>query len=99
MPRTYNARLHGDRIEWIDAPPEASGSVAVRVTLLDDDRTLPDARGAEMARILESIATRGGLADIGDPLEWQRSVREDRPLPGRGWIAGPNLLDPLASPP
>jgi hypothetical protein len=82
MARTYNARLHGDRIEWIDPPPPARGAVPVRVTLLEDHAP-PSGRGAEMARILEAIAARGGLADLGDPIEWQRSMREDRPLPGR----------------
>ncbi|MCC3432260.1 MAG: hypothetical protein JGK08_20250 [Microcoleus sp. PH2017_04_SCI_O_A] len=33
--------------------------------------------------ILEKIAASNVFADIIDPVEWQRELRQDRPLPGR----------------
>ena len=32
---------------------------------------------------LARIAARGGLAEIVNPVAWQRELRQDRPLPGR----------------
>jgi len=32
---------------------------------------------------LEKIAANNVFADISDPVEWQRDLRQDRPLPGR----------------
>ena len=39
--------------------------------------------GKRMAAILQRMADRNALADIDDPVKWQREIREDRPLPGR----------------
>jgi hypothetical protein len=39
--------------------------------------------GQELAKLLEQMATEGVAAAFGDPLEWQREQRKDRPLPGR----------------
>ena len=36
-----------------------------------------------MVAALKQIAERGGLVDIGDPIQWQRDIRTDRRLPGR----------------
>ena len=33
---------------------------------------------------LRRIAERGGLESIANPLQWERDLRGDRPLPGRG---------------
>jgi hypothetical protein len=82
MLRTHKAALRGDRIEWIDTPPEPTRPTPVHITLLED-RLEPEAsRGAEMGRILEQLAQGGGLAGI-DAVEWPREVRQDRSLPGR----------------
>jgi len=40
-------------------------------------------QGKRMAEILEEIAADGGVAEIADPLAWEREIRQDRPLPGR----------------
>ena len=40
--------------------------------------------GRAMAASLQELASRGTLASIGDATEWQREIRTDRPLPGRG---------------
>jgi len=39
--------------------------------------------GQRMASALQRMADRNALADIADPIAWQREIREDRPLPGR----------------
>lgn len=39
--------------------------------------------GAAMAEIFAQLAALGVGNDFGDPVEWQKSVRADRPLPGR----------------
>lgn len=87
MLKTYTATLVGDRIEWDEADrPVVSRPAKVMVTLLEsprEPRRLPPSDGAAMADILAEIAARGGLKEFGDPLEWQREVRKDRPLPGR----------------
>ncbi len=82
MPRTYKAVLRGDRLEWIDPPPEPLHPTAVHITLLDDEPA--PVSGRDMAAALKAIAENGGLSGIGDPLEWQRETRADRPLPRRG---------------
>lgn len=42
----------------------------------------PD-RGARMAAALSKVAEGSAFKKIGDPVEWQRQIRKDRPLPGR----------------
>ncbi len=44
----------------------------------------PSERGQRMKAILEEGATRGLFKNIPDPATWQREIRRDRPLPGRG---------------
>ena len=38
---------------------------------------------AELKNSLEKLAKMKVFADITDPVEWQRQIRKDRPLPGR----------------
>jgi hypothetical protein len=40
-------------------------------------------RGQQMATILQRMADRHALSAIADPAEWQKNIRQDRPLPGR----------------
>lgn len=85
MPHTYRAVLHGNRIEWLDSPPAPGRPVPVQITLLENEAVEPSMlRGQAMARVLEALAQGGGLSTITDPVAWQREVRQDRPLPGRG---------------
>lgn len=49
-------------------------------------RETPEQRDARIARAigaLERLAAMGAFDHIEDPGEWQREIREDRPLPGR----------------
>ena len=89
MLNTYRAVLKGSHLEWRgEAPPEISEerAVSVEVTVLPDKRfsssRAPDA-GERMADALEKLAASRAVADIEDPVEWQREIRRDRPLPGR----------------
>lgn len=79
---TYPAILRGGSLDWGDHPPPLpSGSVPVHVTILASPT--PAADGSAMVAALEALAAAGGPAGFGDPVEWQREVRDDRPLPGR----------------
>ena len=81
---TYRAILRGNRLEWSEDEPKGLSpdkEVPVIVTVLDES-TSPD-RGARMADALERIAAAGGPTTFGDPLDWERQSRRERPLPGR----------------
>ncbi len=41
-------------------------------------------RGAKAAALLEELARRKTFSEIVDPIAWQREIRQDRQLPGRG---------------
>lgn len=40
-------------------------------------------RRRRLKRAFATLAEMGTFADIQDPVEWQRQIRKDRPLPGR----------------
>lgn len=85
MSQSYRAFLHGDRLEWRDDPPGIEETVPVIVTLSVEREELSDAeRGRRMAEALRQLAKGGAFSYIEDPVEWQREIRRDRPLPGRG---------------
>ena len=91
MSQTFHAILRGDRLEWTgDAPSALSPDRAIPVTVVveesagspidaDDDGE----RWRLAVEALRRIAARDPFAGIGDPVEWQREIRTDRPLPGR----------------
>ena len=87
--RTYDALVCGDRIEWIGESPEglsAERGLSVKVSIQPLEAALPPdwrERQAKAFAALDSIAARGGIPDIPDPVAWQREIRKDRPLPGR----------------
>lgn len=84
MLRTYKAILHDNQVEWLEQPPEKSGTVQVYIMVLEEPtpELLPE-RGRLMAEALAELARRGTFADITDPVAWQREVRSDRALPDR----------------
>lgn len=46
--------------------------------------TEPEAKqGVTTLNSLRRIAARGGIKNILDAAQWQREIRQDRPLPGR----------------
>lgn len=55
-----------------------------KITKLDALETeSAQGRGAKAAALLEELARRKTFSEIVDPVEWQREIRQDRPLPGR----------------
>ena len=91
MLQTYRAILRKDRVQWQGEAPSGDAPVNVIVTLMDEPAPAAPAAsgpaepdGRAMAAALGEISARGGLADAGDPGQWQRDTRADRPLPGRG---------------
>ena len=86
MLRTYEAVLDGDHIEWRGEAPALGVRTAVHITVLDSPPSRVnrvEADGQAMAAALADIARRGTFDSIKDPVEWQREIRKDRPLPGR----------------
>jgi len=72
-------------LEWTDpAPTDLNAEQPVEVTIVS---SLTDsdvvARGRRMVEILEKLAAMNAFSEISDPVEWQREIRKDRPLPGR----------------
>ena len=81
---TYKAILTKDRVQWQDEAPPSEQPSSVMITFLDAIPSTPkESDGQKMAEALREIAARGGLSELGDPSEWQRQQRQDRPLPGR----------------
>ena len=87
MLRTYEAILTGDRIQWIGEAPKLGASTRVYVTVLATDESelpsRPQSDGRAAAAALEELAKLNAFESIKDPVEWQREIRKDRPLPGR----------------
>lgn len=82
---TYPATLRQNRIEWTgETPPGLSTDtpIPVHVTLLAPTPPADPNRGQRMAAALEKLAA-SALAQITDPLAWEREQREERSLPGR----------------
>ena len=87
MSMTHKAILRGDRVEWLGKAPDTNGGggVAVQITVLTQPEAADvDAQRRAVTEALEALAKRGTYAsDVVDPVEWQREIRQDRPLPGR----------------
>ena len=70
-------------------PPEKQTEVLDFVTFLrgqvqaKQSASADEARKKRLKKAFETLAESGTLADITDPVEWQRQIRKDRPLPGR----------------
>jgi hypothetical protein len=82
MLRTYEAILEGNTIAWAQEDPQLLHPVRVHVTLIEPTAT-PEGRGQRMADVLDKLASAEAFLGIEDPVEWQKAVREDRPLPFR----------------
>ncbi len=85
MGRIFEAILKGNLLEWTNEVPK-QGDLPVRVYVtLEEARSSLSAefRRQRIVEILEKIATSNVFANIQDPVEWQRELRQDRPLPGR----------------
>ena len=81
--QSYRAILKGNRIEWTDSEPKNLGTEQpVEVTIIDEQDQMAERRRL-MAEALENLAATDAFSEIPDPVEWQREIRKDRPLPGR----------------
>jgi len=86
MIQTYTAILNGDRLEWTGEAPPSGRSLKVEVTVLDEpseEGGWGEERRGRMLEALERLAARGTFAHIDDAADWQREIRQDRPLSGR----------------
>jgi hypothetical protein len=83
MPRTYEGVLEGDRVRWAgDDMPATDRPLRVHVTVLDEESERKE-RGPRMADALAKLVESGAFPEVEDPSEWQREIRQERPLPGR----------------
>ena len=86
MLTTYEAVLRDNLLEWRrDAPRHLAPGKAVNVyvTVLDEPIGSGISQGHHMAAALEKLAQSQALAGV-DAGQWEREVRTERPLPGRG---------------
>ena len=85
MQRIFEAILKGNLLEWAnEVPTQGDRPVRVYVTLQEDRSTLSaEFRSQKIVEILEKIAANNVFAEISGPVEWQRDLRQDCPLPGR----------------
>jgi len=82
MLHTYKATLHGDRLEWSDAPPDELAQnqpVAVYVTILEAPKNPAERAqtGQQMAAILEQLANMNAFAEIADPAAFLVNLRDN----------------------
>lgn len=83
MLQTFEAKLKGNQLEWVDEMPkqvyDRPRSIYVYVTLREkvDSETL---RKQRLAEALDKLAAMDAVADITDPVAWLCCIREDRPL-------------------
>lgn len=85
MPTTFPALLTGDQLQWTPSRPAVlpnNTPIRVNVIYIDEPVSQPSL-GENMAVALEQLSKLGSFSDIDDPVEWQRSQRSDRSLPGR----------------
>jgi hypothetical protein len=76
---TYKAILRGNQLEWTESVPEHLGkAVAVHVTILDEPVAPKVSQGRRMAAALEQLAAMNALAEITDPVAWEREMRSGR---------------------
>ena len=81
MGKVYRAVLRGDRLSWNGDRTKGDEPRDVEIKVVDLIRTnLRESTGEAMATALASLAQRGGISSIPDPLAWQREERQDRTL-------------------
>ncbi len=85
---TYNQVLNGAKTltpdEQLRLLEELAALIRQRVISQDGDANLSHSlRRQKIVEILEKIAATNVFANVSDPVEWQRDLRQDRRLPGR----------------
>lgn len=81
---TYRVLLRNGQLDWgSEGVPPSLLHVTVPVEISILPTMSKQERGKVMAAALERIAESGGAQSFGDPVAWQREIREDRDLDGR----------------
>jgi len=62
--------------------PATDRPLRVHVTVLEEESERKE-QGPRMADALAKLAESGAFGEVEDPSEWQREIRQERPLPGR----------------
>lgn len=90
MLRTFRARIKDNYVEWdndADRHIPKNSPVPVYITILDDQLRFDEeetiCQGKQMAAALNELAKLSVFREINDPVSWQRTIRQDRQLPGR----------------
>lgn len=83
MRRVKEMRLKQVVERGISYGESAAWDLASDEALANLERKAEEERGKRIKESLQALAGKGTFADIKDPLEWQRRIRKDRPLPGR----------------
>jgi hypothetical protein len=89
MLSTYRAVLRGHILEWLSEKPEhlpTDRAISVQVTILDEAPQVVDKQqGRQMAMALEKLAKLPtSTMHATDAASWERELRQERVLPGRG---------------
>ncbi len=75
------------QIQVRQLPPEKQAEVLDFIAFLrqrvSSSHPNPAQRKENLRKALATLAELGTFAHITDPVEWQKQVRRDRPLPGR----------------
>jgi hypothetical protein len=82
---SYKARVENNTITWPEGkPPELQdGREHDVLVILPENSEEKFRRSQQLANILKNLSKLDPFRDIEDPVEWQREIRKDRPLPGR----------------
>lgn len=83
-----NAQMLHREIDSLDPVDMAQvfdfiGYLKSRAVKLPKHQKTEAERQAIIEKALTALQQSGAFSDIGDPAEWQREIRKDRPLPGR----------------
>ncbi|VXD21975.1 conserved hypothetical protein [Planktothrix serta PCC 8927] len=85
MPKTFNAILKNNSIQWLDQTPDINleSSVKVKITFLEEVSTSESkSNGKKMTEALNKLSKNNVYSKI-NPQKWQQEIRQDRLLPNR----------------
>jgi len=85
MNSVYPATLLNGQLHWgAHGAPQVPDGVSVPVeVVIHQPKPKPSDDPRTLGEILAELARLGTFSEIEDPVEWQREIRKDRPLPGR----------------
>ncbi len=87
MSQTYKAIIRGNQVEWLNGAPNLDDDLRVDITIPEQKSSRAGISDEERRRslldTLNKLVASGVAEKFGDPIEFQREARKDRPLPGR----------------